>query len=222
MDFENMPTDEIISIVKNKGYNVIQKSIINNKSTLFKHADSEGRIYVNISLNGDCSPVYTCGNSRMLTLDETKILRDMLNITIRKLENSDIDEVANTFNENEEYEKFQSQIDNKESDSLCKSKKRKSVYSDKGIIYIMRNMGYYKIGKAQIGSNRFGEYTKLPEEPIYIKKAVVKNHGNVELLLQETFKDCRLRDGSCEWFDLSDEELKEAINIIEMYEIKSA
>ena len=91
--------------------------------------------------------------------------------------------------------------------------------NEDGIIYVMKNCGYYKIGKAKIGSTRFGEYTKLPEEPEYIIKQTVSNYGKVEIALHERYREKRLRDGNCEWFDLTDKDLDEIKEFIYKYSV---
>lgn len=91
--------------------------------------------------------------------------------------------------------------------------------NESGIIYVMKNCGYYKIGKAKIGSSRFGEYTKLPEEPEYIIKRIVSNYHKVEIALHERYKEKRLRDGTCEWFDLSDQDLTEIKKFVCKYAV---
>ena len=91
--------------------------------------------------------------------------------------------------------------------------------NENGIIYVMKNCGYYKIGKAKIGSSRFGEYTKLPEEPEYIIKRIVSNYGKVEIALHERYKKKRLRDGGCEWFNLSEQDLMEIKKFVCKYAV---
>lgn len=90
----------------------------------------------------------------------------------------------------------------------------------KGYIYVMKNCGYYKIGKAQIGSSRFGEYTKLPEEPEYVIKVIVGNYNKVETALHERYKNKRLRDGGCEWFELEDSDIEEIRDFVNQYVVE--
>lgn len=104
--------------------------------------------------------------------------------------------------------------------ALCKRNKIKpEPHEETGIVYVMKNCGYYKIGRSKLHSTRFGEYTKLPEEPEYIIKEIVNNYRNVELALHEQYKDKRLRGGTCEWFDLSDDDLEEIKKYVEQYKI---
>lgn len=105
----------------------------------------------------------------------------------------------------------------------CKTKPTKKTpavtENPKGYIYVMKNCGYYKIGKAQIGSSRFGEYTKLPEEPEYVIKTIVGNYNKVETALHERYKDKRLRDGECEWFELEDSDIEEIKEFVHKYAV---
>ena len=75
-----------------------------------------------------------------------------------------------------------------------------------GYIYVMKCMGYYKIGKTK-NCKRLGEYTKLPEEPEYEILEYVNNMDLLEKFLHDLFADQRLREGSCEWFKLSNSDL---------------
>ena len=115
--------------------------------------------------------------------------------------------------------------ENKKSKLVGTKKQRKITPSidegEIGIVYIMKNCGYYKIGKAKLGSSRFGEYTKLPEVPEYIIKAKVKNYSNVELALHKRYEKQRLRDGQCEWFDLTDEHLQEIKEFVDKYVVSN-
>lgn len=69
-----------------------------------------------------------------------------------------------------------------------------------GIVYVMQFGKYYKIGKANLKMQRFGEYTKLPEKPEYVCVGVVLNALCIEEELHEKYKDKRVRG---EWFDLT-------------------
>lgn len=90
-------------------------------------------------------------------------------------------------------------------------------YGPIGYVYIMENCGYFKIGKSQKPRQRFGEYTKLPEEPIYHVVCKVKNYDAVEIALHTMFSDKRNRDGGCEWFCLDENDLKIAKKFIYSY-----
>lgn len=102
-------------------------------------------------------------------------------------------------------------------DGMDKSRvvKKNASKNDTGLIYIMKNCGYYKIGRAKKGSTRFLEYTRLPEEPEYIIKQNCKDYKKVEKELHLMFSDKRNRGGSCEWFTLNEEDLKNALDYIE-------
>ena len=93
-------------------------------------------------------------------------------------------------------------------------------YGPIGYVYIMENCGYYKIGKSKYPERRFGEYTKLPEEPKYHIVCKVKNYDAVEIALHAMFADKRNRGGECEWFCLTEEDLKTAKKFIYSYELK--
>ena len=73
-----------------------------------------------------------------------------------------------------------------------------------GIVYVMQFGKYYKIGKANLKMQRFGEYTKLPEKPKYICVGVVLNALLIEDRLHKEFKHKRTRG---EWFNLTTQEL---------------
>lgn len=110
---------------------------------------------------------------------------------------------------------------NRSADIKTPTKKTPEVTENPtGYIYVMKNCGYYKIGKAQIGSSRFGEYTKLPEEPEYVIKTIVGNYHKVEAALHERYKDKRLRDGGCEWFELEDSDIEEIKDFVSQYAVE--
>ena len=86
--------------------------------------------------------------------------------------------------------------------------------SEPGFIYVMKNMGVYKIGKANSKARRFGEYTRLPEKPEYVIFEYVSNNNIVEWKLKEVFAQKRLREGKCEWFNLDDDDIEKIKQII--------
>ena len=101
------------------------------------------------------------------------------------------------------------------------TKKNPAIVEDpKEYIYVMKCCGYYKIGRAQIDSTRFGEYTKLPEEPEYIIKQIVCNYQKVEIALHERYKDKRQREGMCEWFELEDSDIEEIKDFVSQYAVE--
>ena len=97
-------------------------------------------------------------------------------------------------------------------------KAQKQPQNTDGYVYIMKNMGVYKIGRCNTTKERLGEYTKLPEEPEYIILTKVSDNIEAEEELQRTFHDKRMRDGKCEWFKLSDEDIEKAKEIVRQYE----
>lgn len=80
----------------------------------------------------------------------------------------------------------------------------------RGFVYILKNMGYYKIGRCSHNKTRLGEYTKLPETPVYELMMYVTDCYEVEAGLHEMFAEKRLRDGRCEWFTLTDGDIEKA------------
>ena len=91
-------------------------------------------------------------------------------------------------------------------------------FNNVGYIYIMKNMGKFKIGKASLKATRLGEYTYLPEEPKYFLFRCVTDNKMVESHLHKMFAEKRLRDGKCEWFELNDEDIMLAKQFTEQYE----
>ena len=87
-----------------------------------------------------------------------------------------------------------------------------------GYIYVMKNMGVYKIGRSNISQNRFGEYTNLPEEPVYIITEYVYDCISVEKQIHEMFNEKRTRKG-CEWFRLEDKDIDLIKEYIQPYKI---
>lgn len=86
-----------------------------------------------------------------------------------------------------------------------------------GYVYICKVVGKYKIGKANLGCKRLGEYTRLMEAPKYYALECVEDRHYVEKYIKHLFTDKRIRrdDGKCtEWFDLTEEELVIAVMTI--------
>lgn len=92
----------------------------------------------------------------------------------------------------------------------------RNAHDDRGYIYIMKMLDYYKIGKTKNGK-RLKEYTKLPEEPEYVAYMLVPDMSATEKTLHEMFKDVRLREGRCEWFALTEDDLNKAREIIKKH-----
>lgn len=78
--------------------------------------------------------------------------------------------------------------------------------NEQGYIYVMLHQGYYKIGKSA-DCMRLGEYTKLAEEPEYVYVVRVNDMNKIERKLHKMFADKRCREGRCEWFSLTEEDL---------------
>lgn len=148
--------------------------------------------------------------AKPLEIDELYELRNIVDNLICNMKQHNIDgfDIIREKQETKKYDKRKKKI---LKESSCDSQ---------GIIYIMKNCGYYKIGRA-LSETRLGEYTKLPEEPKYIIKENVYKYGSVELSLHEMFKDKRLREGKCEWFDLTDDDIQKAKNFIKDFIVKT-
>lgn len=91
---------------------------------------------------------------------------------------------------------------------------------ESGYIYVMLHQGYYKIGKS-VDCMRLGEYTRLPEEPEYVCVVRVNHMTEMETKLHEMFKDKRCREGKCEWFSLTDGDLKVIRETLREDEVKN-
>ena len=88
--------------------------------------------------------------------------------------------------------------------------------SQNGYVYILHINGYYKIGRTTNSEKRFGEYTKLMEQPETICCVYVEKYKQVEKKLHMMFKN---KNTNGEWFNLSNDELSKAINYIKDWEI---
>ena len=167
-------------------------------------------LYLNCSipLKSGLLPVFTKGNKKTLELNELYELRNTINNLIFHMEKNDVDG-------------FDIEEEEKPKRNNLKKEKilKESSCNSQGIIYIMKNCGHYKIGRA-LSETRLGEYTKLPEEPEYIVKEIVSDYGSVELSLHKMFKSKRLRNGKCEWFDLTDEDILKAKDYISNFIIR--
>lgn len=100
-----------------------------------------------------------------------------------------------------------------------RERSQKLKYSNDGYVYIIKLNGYYKIGRTTNPNKRFGEYTRLMEQPITICCVYVKNYKQVEKTLHRMFED---KNSNGEWFTLSVEDLSNAIKYIKEREIKKA
>lgn len=74
-----------------------------------------------------------------------------------------------------------------------------------GYVYVVKVDGRYKIGKTKNPTNRFGEYTRLYEEPIVVVCEVVFDYSEVEKELHKKYADKRLRG---EWFNLNETDIE--------------
>lgn len=87
---------------------------------------------------------------------------------------------------------------------------------NKGVVYIMKCLDYYKIGIAKLGSTRFGEYTTLMAPVTYICSEICNNYKEVEKELHKKFFK---QNTNGEWFQLDDKMLAEAKKYISKYSI---
>ena len=83
-----------------------------------------------------------------------------------------------------------------------------------GFVYVMENMGVYKIGRCNEKAKRIGEYTHLPDEPLYHVFEYVYDNVIVEKELHNMFKNKRRRNGDCEWFNLTNDDIEIIKNYI--------
>lgn len=91
------------------------------------------------------------------------------------------------------------------------------VQNNTGYIYVMELFNYYKIGKVEnANADRFGEYTRLPEKPIYIMKEFCRDYNMVEKKLHKIFSEKRTRG---EWFLLNEADLQRIKEILSKYTI---
>lgn len=84
-------------------------------------------------------------------------------------------------------------------------------YSDKGFIYVVEVDGNYKIGRSITPKIRFGEYTRLYQEPKTICCEYVGNYVEMEKRLHNLFADKRIRG---EWFKLDEKDILEIQKIL--------
>ena len=81
-----------------------------------------------------------------------------------------------------------------------------------GVVYVMYcKTGQYKIGRAKIGSTRYGEYTKLPKDTIYLSTCVFEDYVDFEKELHEKYQKYNTNG---EWFDLPQNELNNLMSDI--------
>lgn len=140
----------------------------------------------------------------MLTPEQTEILIEGLK------EYAKHSKEINEFNSEHEKEikKYQEEVITSPINGISKKNERKIV---EGYVYIVKFDNHFKIGKTKYMKGRMGEYTKLPIEPeiIFLKK--VDDCTTAEECLHDYFADKR---GRGEWFDLTDEDIKKAKQLV--------
>lgn len=94
---------------------------------------------------------------------------------------------------------------------------QKGINDNVGVIYIMKCIDYYKIGKSKVGSNRYGEYTLLMEPVEYVISKVCRDYHVVEQKLHSLFAS---NNTNGEWFKMTNDDIKKATDIISKYEIE--
>ena len=76
---------------------------------------------------------------------------------------------------------------------------------ENGYIYVIKVLGYCKIGKTKNPEKRFGEYTMLMKEPEVLLLDYVTDYHRLELDLHEAYEHKRIRG---EWFKLSENDIE--------------
>lgn len=87
-----------------------------------------------------------------------------------------------------------------------------------GYIYVIKVMGYCKIGKTKNFEKRFGEYTMLMEEPEILLLDYVSDYHRMELDLHKAFEHKRARG---EWFKLSERDIEHIDFMLSSYHVKN-
>lgn len=85
-----------------------------------------------------------------------------------------------------------------------------------GVIYVMKCLDYIKIGKAKIGSARFGEYTRLMCKPEYILRVIVKNYHDFEKEIHKKYENYRTNG---EWYLFNKNMLNKVVSFIKNHSI---
>ena len=85
-----------------------------------------------------------------------------------------------------------------------------------GVIYVMKCLDYIKIGKAKIGSTRFGEYTRLMSKPEYILRVIVKNYHDFEKEIHKKYENYRTNG---EWYLFNKNTLNKVVSFIKSHSI---
>lgn len=93
-----------------------------------------------------------------------------------------------------------------------------SIDKEQGYIYVIKVLGYYKIGKTQNPNNRFGEYTKLMQEPEIIILKKVCDYHNVEIELHNMYSHKHTRG---EWYSLEDNDIYDIKWYLEYFDVST-
>lgn len=96
----------------------------------------------------------------------------------------------------------------------------KNERSKQGYIYVMYHQGYYKIGKTK-DCKRLGEYTRLAEEPEYVIVEYVDDMDTIEKEIHSQHEEERNRDGSCEWFKLTESDIDDIRKFLKRHSVKN-
>lgn len=89
---------------------------------------------------------------------------------------------------------------------------------ENGFIYVIKVMGYCKIGKSVNFEKRFGEYTMLFKEPEVVLLDYVSDYHRMELDLHKAFDHKRVRG---EWFRLSERDIEHIKFMLSAYHVKN-
>lgn len=87
-----------------------------------------------------------------------------------------------------------------------------------GYIYVIKVLGYCKIGKTKNPENRFGEYTMLMKEPKVVLLDYVSDYHRLELDLHKAYEHKRARG---EWFKLSEKDIEDIKFMLDCYHVKN-
>lgn len=176
-----------------------------------------GSIYSNLE-NGDPTfclttfgVTFNCGDG-ILTKDAIVQLIGLLT-----------EQYNNYDNYYEKYIKYIKDNISKEAYNIKNNMEEKIIAIDKknnGYVYVMYHQGYYKIGKTK-DCKRLGEYTRLAEDPEYVAVEYVDDMDAVEKEIHSQFKEERNRNGSCEWFSLTDSDLDSIKKFLKIHSVKN-
>ncbi len=154
---------------------------------------------------------YSCGNG-VLAKDAIIQLIDLLT-----------DQYNNYDTYHENYLKSTKESAIKKAYKIKEQRERKQIAIEEkknGYVYIMYHQGYFKIGKSK-DCKRLGEYTRLAEDPEYVAVEYVDDMDAVEKEIHSQFKEERNRNGSCEWFSLTDYDLDSIKKLFKIHSVKN-